>query len=468
VTDADVEAAERAKDAAITAERAASASARAARESHAEARERAGGRAAEVLDVELADAEASVRRSEDAAAEHDRLSAERTAAIAAIADLDAPRDRATTALSTARAAVAGIAERVANATRESAAARGEFDSVRARIDAATLRRDRARTLAEAMAARAAAERTATAAGDDLGARIAESVFDDALSAAAALRPLPERARLDRRIREHDAAVASERATLLTLELAALPEEPIDTAASERTVGEARTARDAAVARFTTAIHVATRLRDLVDRATDAQREIGAAADDHAVIARLAHTLAGRAPNTHRMTLETFVLAAELEEIVAAANLRLDEMSSGRYQLQHTDALAARGAASGLGLEIMDAYTGRTRPASSLSGGETFLASLSLALGLAEVVTARAGGIRLDTLFVDEGFGSLDAETLELAMRTLDELRQGGRTVGVISHVEAMKEQIPAQLLVEATASGPSMIRQAEPARPAAS
>jgi exonuclease SbcC len=160
-----------------------------------------------------------------------------------------------------------------------------------------------------------------------------------------------------------------------------------------------------------------------------------------------------------MTLESFVLAAELEEIVEAANLRLDDMSGGRYRLQHTDARAARNAASGLGLEIMDAHTGYARSAQSLSGGETFLASLALALGLAEVVTARAGGVTLDTLFIDEGFGSLDDDTLELAMRTLDELRQGGRTVGLISHVAAMKEQLPAQLIVESTPQGPSVIRQ---------
>jgi len=183
------------------------------------------------------------------------------------------------------------------------------------------------------------------------------------------------------------------------------------------------------------------------------------AQDAAAVIRLADTVAGRAPNTRKMDLETFVLAAELEEIVAAANLRLREMSSGRYTLWHSDALQARGAASGLSLEVLDAHTGRLRSPQSLSGGETFLASLALALGLAEVVTSRAGGIRLDTLFVDEGFGSLDPETLELAMRTLDELRTGGRTVGVISHVEAMKEQLPAQLVVEATAEGPSRIVQ---------
>ncbi|WP_274543214.1 SbcC/MukB-like Walker B domain-containing protein, partial [Microbacterium sp. CPCC 204701] len=181
--------------------------------------------------------------------------------------------------------------------------------------------------------------------------------------------------------------------------------------------------------------------------------------DVAALTRLADTVAGRAPNTMKMDLETFVLAAELEEIVVKANLRLADMSSGRYRLQHTDARAARNAASGLGLEVFDAYTGQSRPAQSLSGGETFLASLALALGLAEAVTARAGGVRLDTLFIDEGFGSLDEETLELAMRTLDELRAGGRTVGVISHVAAMKEQLPARLSVEAAAHGPSVVRQ---------
>jgi len=129
------------------------------------------------------------------------------------------------------------------------------------------------------------------------------------------------------------------------------------------------------------------------------------------------------------------------------------MSTGRYQLRHSDALAARGAASGLGIVVHDAFTGQTRPAQSLSGGETFLSSLALALGLAEVVTARAGGIRLDTLFIDEGFGSLDDDTLELAMRTLDELRQGGRTVGVISHVEELRTRIPSRLEVVAGREG---------------
>ncbi|MBC7593529.1 MAG: SMC family ATPase, partial [Kineosporiaceae bacterium] len=117
------------------------------------------------------------------------------------------------------------------------------------------------------------------------------------------------------------------------------------------------------------------------------------------------------------------------------------------------------ARSGLSLVIRDEHTGRSRATHSLSGGETFLASLALALGLAEVVSNQAGGIRLDTLFVDEGFGSLDSDTLEVAMTTLDSLRAGGRTIGLISHVEAMKEQIPAKLQISVTDQGHSVIEE---------
>jgi exonuclease SbcC len=117
----------------------------------------------------------------------------------------------------------------------------------------------------------------------------------------------------------------------------------------------------------------------------------------------------------------------------------------------------RNVRSGLGLAILDEHTGRARATHSLSGGETFLASLALALGLAEVVTNQAGGISLDTLFIDEGFGSLDRETLDIAMSTLDGLRSGGRTIGLISHVEAMKEQIPAKLRITVSDAGSSRV-----------
>jgi exonuclease SbcC len=135
------------------------------------------------------------------------------------------------------------------------------------------------------------------------------------------------------------------------------------------------------------------------------------------------------------------------------------MSQGRYAIEHSDERTRGGKRTGLEILVYDAHTGVSRSPRSLSGGEKFLASLALALGLAEVVTNRAGGIQLDTLFIDEGFGALDNETLELAMHTLDELRQGGRTVGLISHVEAMKDQIPAKLLVGVADGGWSEIIQ---------
>ncbi|MCK9919827.1 SMC family ATPase, partial [Microbacteriaceae bacterium K1510] len=260
---------------------------------------------------------------------------------------------------------------------------------------------------------------------------------------------------------HEASVATVTARRAELEALGLPEEPVDVAAAQEALRVARDAVRSATDALSRHDQAAAALSDLRDRAAAVDEGRAELERTHQIVARLADTLAGRAPNDYRMPLETYVLAAELEEIVTAANVRLDEMSSGRYRLQHTDARASRGAQSGLGLEIVDAFTAVARPAHSLSGGETFLASLALALGLAEVVTARAGGIRLDTLFIDEGFGSLDAETLDLAMRTLDELRSGGRTVGVISHVEAMKEQIPAQLVVEATGRGSSIIRQSD-------
>ena len=128
-------------------------------------------------------------------------------------------------------------------------------------------------------------------------------------------------------------------------------------------------------------------------------------------------------------------------------MRLERMSNGRYQLVHTDELRRGTGRSGLELRVVDGWTGQERPPATLSGGETFLASLALALGLADVVAAEAGGSRLETLFVDEGFGSLDERTLDEVLDVLDGLREGGRTVGIVSHVAELRQRIPARLRV---------------------
>ncbi|MEI3868388.1 SMC family ATPase [Microbacterium sp. CCNWLW134] len=461
VSDGDIERAEAAQQQAAERARRAAEEFRVAREAHAAAAARASGLELDDAAAALGAAEAAVSAGEAAVAERDRLLATLETLTVLEADAAQERERLAAHLAALREEVSAREAELREKRRVVAAARGDHDSVAARVHATTLRRDRATRLAAARRVGETAAAAADRAAVDRDGRVAASGFPDVVAARDALRTAAARDALDERIRTHEAALRAERDRLRDLELALAgePEELVDVSAAESALVAARDAWVAAVDAAADAGATAERLRTLRDRARAALGDVAELADEHQIVARLADTVAGRAPNTHRMTLESFVLAAELEEIVAAANLRLGDMSSGRYQLRHTDALAARGAASGLGLEILDAHTGAARPAHSLSGGETFLASLALALGLAEVVTARAGGVRLDTLFIDEGFGSLDDDTLELAMATLDELRQGGRTVGLISHVATMKERIPAQLHVRATPQGPSVIRQ---------
>ena len=157
-------------------------------------------------------------------------------------------------------------------------------------------------------------------------------------------------------------------------------------------------------------------------------------------------------NQYKMTLSSFVLAARLEEVAAAASERLLTMTAGRYSLVHSDARKGN-AKAGLGLLACDAWTGIDRDTATLSGGETFLASLALALGLADVVTAESAGTPMEALFVDEGFGTLDEETLDEVMNVLDGLRAGGRIVGIVSHVSELRQRIPAQVHVRKGRAG---------------
>lgn len=153
-----------------------------------------------------------------------------------------------------------------------------------------------------------------------------------------------------------------------------------------------------------------------------------------------------------VSFERYVLGAILEEVLSAANLRLHDMSRGRYRLERSVEEGGRGA-RGLDIAVFDAYTGASRPANTLSGGETFLASLGLAMGLADVIQSYAGGIHLDTMFIDEGFGTLDPDTLDVAMETLVALQSQGRLVGIISHVPELQQQIGAHLVVTKTDEG---------------
>lgn len=208
----------------------------------------------------------------------------------------------------------------------------------------------------------------------------------------------------------------------------------------------RLLRDASAA-LSSARERCAELGRLSRRAAEEVRGLGPVREEHERFARLAGLTAGTsADNERKMRLESYVLAARLEQVAAAATARLRRMSSGRYELVHSDARTG-GRRAGLGLHVIDAWTGRERDTATLSGGETFFASLALALGLADVVTDEAGGVRLDTLFIDEGFGSLDEQTLDEVLDVLDSLRERDRSVGIVSHVGDLRRRIPAQLEV---------------------
>lgn len=162
-------------------------------------------------------------------------------------------------------------------------------------------------------------------------------------------------------------------------------------------------------------------------------------------------------NSKNMSFERYVLSSFLEDILLATNARLSGMTDGRFRIARKESLDHRGKAGGLDLEVMDYYTGRKRDISTLSGGEGFKASLSMALGLSDVVRAHAGGIELDTIFIDEGFGTLDSDSLESAIDTLVELQNNGRLVGLISHVDELKERIDAKIEIESGSKGSHII-----------
>jgi exonuclease SbcC len=296
---------------------------------------------------------------------------------------------------------------------------------------------------------------ATAALEQAEARLrsdlASSPFGDAAEATVALTSPDELARLAESVRHHDAELAAAAAVLATPDLEALPDERPDTDGAHQAVSVARAAHTDAVQRAARLGAAAADLRRLdaeyhsaSDRATAAR---AIAEETH----RVALRCAGKLPP--KVSLQRWILAAYLEEICEYANHRLAGMTGGRYRLLVDREPARHAGKSGLGLRVSDAHTGDDRDVATLSGGETFQASLALALGVADTVAANAGGVELGALFVDEGFGSLDADALQLAMDELDELRAGGRLVGVISHVGALRERIGYGIEVTRTDKG---------------
>ncbi|MER6521707.1 MULTISPECIES: SMC family ATPase [unclassified Streptomyces] len=325
--------------------------------------------------------------------------------------------------------------------------RGDAPSVAAR---ARILEDRIRMVTGAAASLRRAETTAARlkeADDQLADAAFKAGFDTTDAAADAVLPEYERTALQHRLdswQAEEAMLADRRGESETAAAATLP--PADPHTAEAHA-------DAAAARLRTAGSAvdAARVRcaelDRLSRQAEQElRALGPLREAYDRVARLAGLTAGTsADNERKMRLESYVLAARLEQVAAAATVRLLRMSGGRYTLVHSDARASGRGRSGLGLHVVDAWTGIERDTATLSGGETFFASLALALGLADVVTDETGGMRLDTLFIDEGFGSLDDQALDEVLDVLDSLRERDRSVGIVSHVADLRTRVQAQL-----------------------
>ena len=383
------------------------------------------------------------------------LSQERTRLAGLTDTLAAARESAASLASTLRERESALA----SATERVQAERAGFESLDARAADLDRRAHRMAALAGACTDWVNAREAHTQARGSLSEALDAQGLEDH-SWREALRPLSQVEAMEDRVATHDKelfavreALASERLT----RAAATPTPDVEALAqaSRRADEEAATmARAAGMLEQHCAQLDAARAS-----LHDALAELARARAQAGPIRRLADIASASGPDNLASTpLSAWVLIARLEEVLAAANPRLERISSGRYELVAIpdDGTASR--KSGLGLAIIDHDTDATRSPRTLSGGETFYTSLALALGLADVVSAEAGGVELRTMFIDEGFGSLDSHTLSLVMEQLQALRCAGRTVGIISHVEEMATQIADQIQVRPLEDGGSTLR----------
>ncbi|HEX6886859.1 MAG TPA: SMC family ATPase [Candidatus Nanopelagicales bacterium] len=356
----------------------------------------------------------------------ERLTQERTHAVSQVAGLAEARAAAQRRLAADRATVASLVGGCATVADRLAALRDELAALGGAVEVE-------RALAAATVAREAAV-------EQLAAALAREGFADPAAAAAAQVLPGERAALAEQVRRHEAELAQVQGVLAQVELQGVdPHEEIDLAAPAALLASATDEHERAVAQLgeARARLDAVRLRAAaVLDAAQARDEVHAGTAALIAVARLAD-----GKNLLSMDLATYVLQQRFDAVVAAANEHLRVMSDGQLQLVAVEEQEGRSQKAGLGLSVVDLRTDRERSPRTLSGGETFYTALALALGLASVVTGEAGGIDLGTLFVDEGFGSLDGETLDDVLTVLTSLRAGGRTVGVVSHVEEMKVRI---------------------------
>ena len=410
---------------------------------------------ADALAGQVAQAEAAAvaaagldREVADARAELEQVSGELRDAAGQAAAARTQADRATADLTALRARLRDAAQGHPSVAARQTALRGQAAAGRAL--AAALDR---------VAACLAAQATARARVD---AESRARGFATPDAAAAAVLTSQEQAALAAEVRSWEEQLGRLTAAVDAPDLAGLDpgraEESVARAAAAAAAVAA--ARDAEREAREAAQGAQARAGRFAERGAD----VRAMEDDYDRVAEATEAvigLAGLANGTEghrRVALTTYVLRHWFGQVVAAANVRLAAMSSGRYELRRTDEGRTRRDRSGLTLAVIDRHTGEERSPASLSGGETFYTSLALALGLADIVRAGAGGVDLDTLFIDEGFGALDSATLDQVMGVIDDLRDRGRVIGIVSHVADLKERVPERLEVRRLPDGSSAVQ----------
>ena len=368
-------------------------------------------------------------------------------------------EAARSAQESARSRLEAERDALAQDQRRCLEARGTWPSVTARAAALLVRAKEAEDASQDIDTARTALAQARTALADLAAALTEEGFTGAAQATAALM---ERGAIEALAAGVRAATTAHERVRLGLEdpqIAALSgqeEDRLEAATAELAQADAAARQAAsAQARAAESHEHLRRAVDGVEQAATAYEEAAGSSADLIRVANLA-----RGENEAGTPLATWVLQARFEEVLVFANERLSQMSSGRYELiRVAEETSQRRRRKGLGLAVVD-HLGdeRTRDPRTLSGGETFYVSLSLALALADVVSAESGGVSLETLFIDEGFGTLDADTLQAVMAQIDHLRAGGRTVGIVSHVAELRDQIAERIAVRRVASGGSTLK----------
>lgn len=418
-----------------------------ASEALAQARARLATKAA--LDAQHATLEAHV--STAAAA----LEAAREAQARATAHHEAAQREEAQAL----AALGGEAVDVPALTARAATLKAEIAAAEAAHERASAQLARAQqdhAAASSAAAAATREREAAAAQRDLtaaawAAQLAASAFAHEAAFTAARLPPAQAAQRAAALQRHTEERLALATRIATHQEALAGHEPPDLPALEQAAALALAASEAATTHQANVQSRASRGRELVQQIQHALTTSQAQEAEHRAVAHLSAVAGGQ--NGAKMNLHRFVLAAFLEEVLTQANQHLQLTSQGRYELVRRAAGGDARRAQGLDLDVHDHYTGEARPSTTLSGGEGFLAALALALGLADVVRAHFGGVPIETVFIDEGFGSLDPETLDLVIETLLRLQTTGRMVGIISHVPELRERVDVLLEVSKGVTG---------------